>query len=155
MALYMESLDETQIKSDVMVTTGHSMETQTKRSQKALFCAQLLGRARLFATPWTVAHQAPLSMGIPQARILEWVAMPSSRGSSQPGIEPGSPALQADSLPAELPGKVVLRISIVNLNKIINTLGELSKTIQDPQIKSTLWSLMEDDFNLQIHIQLA
>ena len=32
MALYMESLDETQIKSDVMVTTGHSMETQTKRS---------------------------------------------------------------------------------------------------------------------------
>ena len=36
---------------------------------------------RLFATPWTVAHQAPLSMGILQARILEWVAMPSSRGS--------------------------------------------------------------------------
>ena len=34
--------------------------------------------------PWTVAHQAPLSMGILQARILEWVAMPSSRGSSQP-----------------------------------------------------------------------
>ena len=39
---------------------------------------------RLFATPWTVAHQAPLSMGILQARILERVAMPSSRGSSQP-----------------------------------------------------------------------
>ena len=35
-------------------------------------------------TPWTVAHQAPLSMGMFQARILEWVAMPSSRGSSQP-----------------------------------------------------------------------
>ena len=31
---------------------------------------------------WTVAHQAPLSIGILQARILEWVAMPSSRGSS-------------------------------------------------------------------------
>ena len=31
------------------------------------------------ATPWTIAHQAPLSMGILQARILEWVAMPSSR----------------------------------------------------------------------------
>ena len=39
---------------------------------------------RLFATLWTVAHQAPLSMGILLARILEWVAMPSSRGSSQP-----------------------------------------------------------------------
>ena len=35
-------------------------------------------------TPWTVAFQAPLSMGILQARILERVAMPSSRGSSQP-----------------------------------------------------------------------
>ena len=35
-------------------------------------------------TPWTVALQIPLSMGILQARILEWVAVPSSRGSSQP-----------------------------------------------------------------------
>ena len=39
---------------------------------------------RLFATPWTVARQAPLSMGILQARILEWVAYPFSRGSFQP-----------------------------------------------------------------------
>ena len=39
--------------------------------------------------------------GILQARILEWVAVPSSRGSSQPGIKPRSPTLQADSLPAE------------------------------------------------------
>ena len=38
-----------------------------------------------------------------QARILDWAAMPSSRGSSHTGIEPRSPALQADSLPAELP----------------------------------------------------
>ena len=36
-------------------------------------------RVQLFVTPWTVACQAPLSMGILQARILEWVAMPSSR----------------------------------------------------------------------------
>ena len=39
---------------------------------------------QLFVTPWTVAFQASLSMGILQARILEWVAMPSSGGSSQP-----------------------------------------------------------------------
>ena len=39
---------------------------------------------QLFATLWTVAHQTPLSMGILQAKILEWVAMPSSRESSQP-----------------------------------------------------------------------
>ena len=43
--------------------------------------------------------------GILQARILEWVAVLFSRGSSQPGIEPRSPTLQADSLPAEPPGK--------------------------------------------------
>ena len=49
-----------------------------------LYCVQLLSRVRLFATLWTVARQAPLSMGILQARILEWVAMLSSRGSSQP-----------------------------------------------------------------------
>ena len=39
--------------------------------------------------------------GILQARILEWVAFPFSMGSSQPGIEPRSPALEADSLSAE------------------------------------------------------
>ena len=37
-----------------------------------------------FVTPWTIAHQAPLILGILQAKILEWVVMPSSRGSSQP-----------------------------------------------------------------------
>ena len=44
----------------------------------------VLSCIRLFATPWTVAHQAPLSMGILQARILEWVVLPSSRGFSWP-----------------------------------------------------------------------
>ena len=39
---------------------------------------------QFFVTPWTVSHQPSLSMGILQARILEWVAMPSSRGSSRP-----------------------------------------------------------------------
>ena len=40
-----------------------------------------------------------------QARILEWVAFPFSRGSSQPRIKPRSPTLQVDSLPAESQGK--------------------------------------------------
>ena len=45
-------------------------------------------------------------MGILQARILEWVARPSSRGSSQPGDRTQvDPILQADSLPSELPGR--------------------------------------------------
>ena len=47
-------------------------------------CAYLLSRVQLFETPWPVARQTPLSMGILQARILECIAIPSSRGSSQP-----------------------------------------------------------------------
>ena len=47
-------------------------------------CAKLLGCVWLFAPREIVARQAPLSMGILQARIVEWVATPSSRGSSQP-----------------------------------------------------------------------
>ena len=110
-----------------------------------VFC--LVSCVQLFMTPRTVTHQAPLSMGILQERILKWVALPSSRGSSQsrdwtqisriasgfftvwatreahecwtgssipspgdlsnPGIEPESHALQADSLPAVLPGKPI------------------------------------------------
>ena len=49
------------------------------------------------ATPWTVACQVPLSMGILQARILERVVFPSPGDLPNPGIEPRSPALQADS----------------------------------------------------------
>ena len=43
-----------------------------------------LSRVWLFSTPWALALQAPLSMGFFQARTLEWVAVPSSRGSSRP-----------------------------------------------------------------------
>ena len=71
--------------------------------------ASLLRRVQL--TPWTVACQAPRSMGILQARILEWVAMPSSRGSSQ-GIEPKSPTLQAESLPSEPTGESLVSFQI-------------------------------------------
>ena len=64
----------------------------------------MLRHIQLFATPWAVAHQAPLSIGILYARILEWIAMPSSRDLRRDRTQ-GSPALQVDSLPAELPGK--------------------------------------------------
>ena len=57
----------------------------------------------VFVTPWTIAHQSPLSIRILQAGILEWVAM--SWDLINPKIEPRSPTLQADSLPSELPGK--------------------------------------------------
>ena len=44
----------------------------------------LISHVRLFVTPWTKARQVPLSMGILQARMLEWVAIFFSRGSSAP-----------------------------------------------------------------------
>ena len=56
-----------------------------------------------FCDPMDHSHQVPLSMGILQVRILEWVAMPSTRDLPNPGIEPRSPTLQADSLPSEPP----------------------------------------------------
>ena len=52
-------------------------------SSTFVLCAQSSSYVQPIVTPWTVARQAHLSMGILQARILEWVAMPSSRGSSQ------------------------------------------------------------------------
>ena len=45
-------------------------------------CAKLLSLVQLFVTLWTVARLAPLSMGILQARILEWVVISHSRESS-------------------------------------------------------------------------
>ena len=56
-------------------------------------------------TPWTVDHQAPLSMGILPART--WRRLPCTPSGDLPdtGIEPSSPTLQADSLPSEPPGK--------------------------------------------------
>ena len=57
---------------------------QEKTTQTFHVCVlNHFSRVRLFELPWTVAHQAPLSMGFSKARILEWVAMPSTSGSSQ------------------------------------------------------------------------
>ena len=65
----------------------------------------VLSCVQLFVTSLTVAHQASLSMGILKARILEWVAMLSSRDLPNPGIQHRSPVLQANSLLSESPSK--------------------------------------------------
>ena len=59
------------------------------------------------ATPWTVARQAPLSMGFSRQAYWSGLPFPSPGDLPNPGIEPGPPALQADSLPTELQGKPV------------------------------------------------
>ena len=56
-------------------------------------------------TPWTVARQAPLSMGFSRQEYWRWLPCPPPGDLPNPGIEPKSPALQADSLPSESPGK--------------------------------------------------
>ena len=59
---------------------------------------------QLFATPWTVTRQAPLSMQFPRQEHWSGLPFPSPGDLPHPGIEPRSPALQADALLSELLG---------------------------------------------------
>ena len=58
----------------------------------------MLSCVRLFETPWTVARQAPLSMGFPRQEHWSELLFHSSGDLPYPGVEPRSPALKADSL---------------------------------------------------------
>ena len=64
---------------------------------------RLLSRVRLFVTPWTVAYQAPQSMEFSRQESWSGLPFPSPGDLPNPGMEPGSPALQADALPSEAP----------------------------------------------------
>ena len=70
-----------------------------------LMKVKLLSRVRLFATPWTVAHQAPSSMGFSRQEYWSGLPFPSPGDLPDPGIKPTSPALQADALTSVPPGK--------------------------------------------------
>ena len=65
-----------------------------------------LSRVRLFATPWTVAHQAPLAMGFSRQQYWSGLPFPSPEDLPDPGIESRSAALQAEALTSEPPGKL-------------------------------------------------
>ena len=60
---------------------------------------------QLFVNPWTVACRAPLSMGFSRQEYWSGLPFPSPGDLPDPGIKPASPALQADSLWSEPPGK--------------------------------------------------
>ena len=64
-----------------------------------------LSHIQLFATPWAIAYQTPPSMAFSRQEYWSGLPFPSPRDLPDPGIEPRSPALQADSLPSETPGK--------------------------------------------------
>ena len=65
-----------------------------------------LSPVRLFATPWTVACQAPPPVGFSRQEYGSQLLFPSARHTLAPGIEPASPTVHADSLPSEPPGKL-------------------------------------------------
>ena len=67
--------------------------------------ALLFSCVQLFATPWTVARQALLSVKFSRPEYWSGLPFPSPGDLLDPGIKPGSPALQADSLLSEPPGK--------------------------------------------------
>ena len=69
-----------------------------------------LSRVRLFATTWTVAYQAVPSTGISRQEYWSGLPFPSPGDLPHPGIEAGSPALWADALPSEPPGKLMPRM---------------------------------------------
>ena len=60
---------------------------------------------QLFATPWTVAYQASPSMGFSRQEYWSGLPFPSPGDLPDPGIEPRCPALEADALTSEPPGK--------------------------------------------------
>ena len=82
---------ESELYSILFLTQGSNPGSVTK------LCLTL-------ANPWTVARQAPLSMGFLRQEYWSGLPFPSPGDLPDPGIEPGSPELQADSLPTELLG---------------------------------------------------
>ena len=79
-------------------------------------------RVRLFAIPWTVAYQAPLSMGFSRQEYWSGLPFPSPGDLPDPGIEPGSPALQADALSSEPPTRYAYACVYIHICVYIYTL---------------------------------
>ena len=87
----------TEYNITVCVSFGSSMKVKVK--------VKSFSHVRLFATTWTVAYQAPPFMGFSRQECWSGLPFPSAGDLPDPGIKPRSPALQADALPSEPPGK--------------------------------------------------
>ena len=75
------------------------------RKEREKVKVKLLSCVPLFGTPWTVAYQASPSMGFSRQEYQNVFPFPFPGDLPDPGIEPASPAPQAEALPSELPGK--------------------------------------------------
>ena len=69
-----------------------------------------LSYVRLFLTPWTVAGQAPRSLGFPRQEYWGGVAISSPRDLPNPGTEPASPALAGEFFTTKPPGKPLIHL---------------------------------------------
>ena len=72
---------------------------------KHVVIVQSLGCVQLFATPWTVTCQVPLSMGFPRQEYWSGLPFLSPRDLPDPGVEPASPAFAGGFFTTEPPGK--------------------------------------------------
>ena len=77
--------------------------------------SESVSRVRLFATPLTRAHQAPLSMGFSRQEYQSGLPFSSPGDLPDPGIEPRSSTLQADFLPSEPPGKTMCICIVIDI----------------------------------------
>ena len=82
-------------------------------------CVLVAQCVQLFVTPWTAAHQAPLSMEFSRQEYWRGLLTPSPGDHPDPGTEPQSPALQVDSSPSEPPGKPLETLYRMEINKWI------------------------------------
>ena len=96
-----------------------------------------LSGVRLFATPWTVAHKAPLSTGFSRQEYWSGLPFPSPGDLPHPGIEPRSPALQADALTSEPPGKPIKSNSQNICQRLVNW-----------EISQSVYKLIEDKVSI-------
>ena len=108
---------------------SNSKERQCQRMLKVKVKVKSLSRVRLFAIPWTVAYQAPWSMGFSRQEYWSGLPFPSPGDLLNLGIEPGSPALQTDALLSENyrtialishTSKVMLKILQTRLQQYVN-----------------------------------
>ena len=83
----------------------------------------VLSHVPLFATPWAVTCQDPLSVGFSRQEYWRGDPVPPPGNLPVPGIEPRSPILQADSLPSEPPGKPKLLNTLLKMKKQNSYMG--------------------------------
>ena len=89
----------------IFILSGSHTCIITDTDMLEFMCMLVAQSCQSLCDPWTVAHQAPLSMEFSRQEYWSGLPIPSPRDLPHPGIKPGSPALLADSLPSEPPRK--------------------------------------------------